>query len=50
MTVDEVDHEFAHRLLAHQPLDLVQDVLVQQQVDQMERAWKYLKSNWHLIL
>jgi hypothetical protein len=27
--VDEVDHEFPHRLLADQPLNLVQDVLVE---------------------
>ena len=40
MSVDKVNHEFLHRLVADQPLDLVQDVLVQQQVDHMKRAWK----------
>ena len=36
--VDHVDHELLHGVLADQTLDLVQDVLVQHQLDQMERA------------
>ena len=40
VSVDKVNHEFLHRLVTDQSLDLVQDVLVQQQVDHMKRAWK----------